>query len=83
MLVLLYCEILDVLQLNFNILIYDTLTIFVSGTLNLFNVMCKQHHRTALVNPFLNGTKTVTLTVRVNIDHKTTRVSNYLMINGP
>ena len=38
---------------------------FVSGTFDLFNVICKQHHRAAL-NPFLNGTKTVTLTVCVN-----------------
>ena len=31
-------------------------TVFVSGTLDLFNAMCKQHHRTAS-NPFINGTK--------------------------
>ena len=30
--------------------------VFMSGTFDLFNVMCKQHHTTAL-NPFLNGTK--------------------------
>ena len=29
-------------------------TIFVSGTFDLFNVMCEQHHRVAL-NPFLNS----------------------------
>ena len=29
------------------------LTIFVSGSFNLLDVICKQHHRTAL-NPFLN-----------------------------
>ena len=29
---------------------------YMSGTFNLFNVMCKQHHGSAL-NPFLNGTK--------------------------
>ena len=34
-------------------------------TFNLFDVTCKQHHRTAL-NPILNGTKKATLTVRVN-----------------
>ena len=39
--------------------------VFVSGTFVIFNVMRKQHHETAL-NPFLNGTKTVTLTARVN-----------------
>ena len=39
--------------------------IFVSGTFDLFNVLCIQHHRIAL-NPFLNGTKKVTLTVRVD-----------------
>ena len=31
-------------------------TVFMSGTFDLFDIMCKQHHRTAL-NPFLNGTK--------------------------
>ena len=41
------------------------MTIFVSGTFGLFDVMCKLHHRTAL-NPFLKGTKKVTLTVSVN-----------------
>ena len=40
-------------------------TVFVSGTFDLFNVMCKRYHRAAL-NPVLNGTKTVTLMVRVN-----------------
>ena len=35
---------------------YVNVTVFVSGTFDLFNIMCKQHHRTAL-NPFLNGTK--------------------------
>ena len=38
---------------------------FVSGTFDLLDVMCKQHHRTTL-NPFLNDTKTVTLAVGVN-----------------
>ena len=32
------------------------MTIFVSGTFDLFDVMSKQHNRTAL-NPFLNGTE--------------------------
>ena len=40
-------------------------TVFASGTFDIFNVMCKQHHRTAL-NPFLKRKKTVTLTARVN-----------------
>ena len=31
-------------------------TAFVSGTFDLFNVMCKQPHKNAL-NPFFNGTK--------------------------
>ena len=31
-------------------------TVFVSGTFDLFNVVCKQHHRAALI-PFLDGTK--------------------------
>ena len=31
-------------------------TIFVSGTFDIFDVTCKRAHRTAL-NPFLNGTK--------------------------
>ena len=31
-------------------------TIFVSGIFDLFDVTCKQHHRTTL-NPFLNGAK--------------------------
>ena len=31
-------------------------TVFVSGIFDLLNVMCKQHHRSAL-NPFLNCTK--------------------------
>ena len=31
-------------------------TVSVSGTFDLFNVTCKQHHRNAL-NTFLNGTK--------------------------
>ena len=31
-------------------------TVFVSGTFDLFDVTCKQHHRIAF-NPFLNGTK--------------------------
>ena len=39
--------------------------VFMSGIFDLFDVTCKQHHRPAS-NPFLNGTKTVTLTVRVN-----------------
>ena len=39
-------------------------TISVSGTFDVFDVTCIQHHRNPL-NPFLNGTKTVTLTVRV------------------
>ena len=49
-------------------------TVWVSGTFNLFNVTCKQHCKTKL-NPFLNGTKTVTLTVNVN-DTKRYLVSN-------
>ena len=40
-------------------------TVFVSGTFALSNVMCKLHQMTAL-NPILIGTKTVTLTVLVN-----------------
>ena len=40
-------------------------TVFVSGTFDLFDVMCKQQNRTAL-NPFLNGVKKVTLMVYVN-----------------
>ena len=37
--------------------------VLVSGTYDLFNIICKHHHRTLI----LNGTKkTVTLTVRVN-----------------
>ena len=39
--------------------------VFVSGTFDLFNLMCKLHHMTAL-NPFLNGIETVTLVVCVN-----------------
>ena len=39
-------------------------TVFVSGTSDLFNVTCKRCHRTVL-NPFFNGTNMVTLTVRV------------------
>ena len=31
-------------------------TVFVSGTFDLFDVMCKQHQKAAL-DPFLNGTK--------------------------
>ena len=31
-------------------------TIFVSGTFDIFNGLCKQHHGSAL-NPFLNGAK--------------------------
>ena len=31
-------------------------TVFVSGTFDLFDVMCKQRHRTVL-NPFFNGMK--------------------------
>ena len=40
-------------------------TIFVSGTFDLFDVMYKQHNKSVL-NPFLNGTKTMAFTVRVN-----------------
>ena len=40
-------------------------TVFVSEIIDLFDVTCKQHHMSAL-NPFLNGTKTVMLTVCVN-----------------
>ena len=32
------------------------ITVFMSGTFDLFNIMCKQYHWTAL-NAFLNGTK--------------------------
>ena len=39
--------------------------VFVSGSFNLFNVMCKQRHRTIL-NLILNGTKKVTVAVRFN-----------------
>ena len=42
----------------------------------LFNVMCNQHHATAL-NPFLNGTKTVALTLCVN---KTEMCANVLKV---
>ena len=31
-------------------------TVFVSGTFDLFNVMCKQYHKNVF-NPFLNGMK--------------------------
>ena len=43
------------------------ITVFVSGFFDLFDVKCKlkQQHRTVLY-PFLNSTKMVTLTVRVN-----------------
>ena len=40
-------------------------TIFVSGTFDPFDVMCQLYHKT-VKNPFLNGTKRVTLIVRVN-----------------
>ena len=40
-------------------------TIFVGGTFDLFDVMYKQHNKSVL-NPFLNGTKTMAFTVRVN-----------------
>ena len=40
-------------------------TIFMSGTFDLFDVMYKQHNKSVL-NPFLNGTKTMAFTVRVN-----------------
>ena len=40
-------------------------TVFISGIFDLFNDRYKQHHRTAL-NPYINGSKTVTLAVRVN-----------------
>ena len=43
----------------------NTCTVFLSDTFALLNVMCKQYHSTTL-NPFLIGTKTVTLTVHVN-----------------
>ena len=33
-----------------------TIIVFMSGTVDLLNVICKQRHRTAL-NPFLNGRK--------------------------
>ena len=39
-----------------------SVTVFVGGIFDLFDGTCKQHHMNAL-NPFLNGTKTVTLTV--------------------
>ena len=39
-------------------------TVYVSSTFDLFSIVCKQHHRTAL-SPFLNGTETVILMVRV------------------
>ena len=42
-----------------------SVTIFVSGTFDLSDVTYKQRHWTVL-NPFLNGTKTATLMVRVN-----------------
>ena len=41
------------------------LSVFVSGTFDIFDVAGKQQHSTAL-NPFLNGTKTVTSTVCAN-----------------
>ena len=40
-------------------------TFFVSGTFDHFNVVYKQHHRSAL-NPFLNDTKPKALSIRVN-----------------
>ena len=39
--------------------------VYVSGVFDLFSVMCKQPHMTAL-NPFLNGTKKLILMVCVN-----------------
>ena len=40
-------------------------TIFVGGTFDLFDVMYKQHNKSVL-NPFLNGTKTIAFTIHVN-----------------
>ena len=40
-------------------------TVFMSGTFDLFNVICKQHNRAAL-KPFEMVRKTVTLAVSLN-----------------
>ena len=41
------------------------ITVLVSGTFDLFNIMCKQHHRTA-IGPILKPDKKVALTVCLN-----------------
>ena len=42
------------------------IAVFISGTFDLFDVLCKQHNRTGF-NPFFKWyKKTVMLTVRVN-----------------
>ena len=45
-------DLLDVNKGAFTHIVFQT--VFVGGTFDLINVMCKQHHRNAL-NPFLNG----------------------------
>ena len=52
-------------------------TVLVSSTFDLFDVMCKQHNRTAL-NPFFTIQKTVTLTVCVNGPLKLLHCANFV-----
>ena len=64
--------------------------VYVIGTFDLFHVTCKQHQNTML-NPFLDGIKTVTLMVRVNealdllirISHNTVIVVVDIVVPSP
>ena len=54
---------------------------FYERHLDLFDVICKQHHRTAF-NPFLTGTTMVILTVRVNKPLYTRICTTYSKCHG-